>query len=315
MFSQENDVLPYTLYKNKIVAFTDVGFNSAPFSIVDKFGKGVKKLQFKHNIRATLGLGIAYKWFALRIGFALPGNLKAESKFGNTDYFDVGLKFNIKQVFTSINLRNYRGYVIKDEYKWNDSLSSLTPNGIYPDIRTTNISANVWWFRSKDFNMHPVFGRVGHYTKAAKTWYFKTSLNFFGVSSPSSIISPIINDSTDRSNASNIGAFDLGVIPGYAYVNRINNWQFAVFGGLGGVLQSKFYTHNTKTRSYLGIAPRVDLRLIGGYSKPSYFVLLTTNFDFKSVKIQHLKYNQSYYTIKLVAGVRIKTKSSKRKGS
>ena len=315
VYSQYNDSLPYTMFKDKIVAFTDVGFNAAPFSLLDNYGLGVKKLQFKHNIRATLGFGFAYKWFALRIGFALPGNLKSESRFGNTEYFDLGLKFNIKQVYTNINLRNYKGYVLKDEYKWNDSLNSLTPNGFYPNLTSTNISANVWWFRSKEFNMNPVLGRVGHYDGPAKTWYFKTSLNFFGISSSGNIVSPLLSDTTDRANASTIGAIDLGVIPGYAYVNRVNNWQFALFGGLGGVIQSKFYTTHGKTRSFLGIAPRVDLRLLGGYSKPSYFVLLTTDFDFKSVTIKDLKYNQTYYTIKLVAGIRIKTKSSKRKHS
>lgn len=314
--SQGNDSLPYRLYKDKLVLFSDIGFNSAPFSITDNFKLGVKKLQYKNNIRTTLGFGIAYKWFALRIGLALPGNIKAESRFGNTEYFDVGLKFNIKQVFTTINLRNYRGYVIKDEYKWNDSLTSLTPNGIYPNINATSISANVWWFKSKTFNMHAVLGRVGHYLKPAKTWYFKTSLNYFGLSNTEgSVVPSSLADSTDRSNASIIGALDLGVIPGYAYVNRINNWQFAIFGGLGGVIQNKFYTTLGKTRSFLGIAPRVDFRLLGGYSKPSYFILLNTDFDFKTVKIQDLQYNQTFYSIKLVLGVRIKTKNSKRKDS
>lgn len=311
-----NDSLPYTLYKNKVVVFTDIGFNSAPFSLKDNYLQDVNKIKFKNNIKAALGIGLAYKWFALRVGFALPGNLKSESRFGNTDYFDIGLKFNIKQVFTSIDLRSYRGYVVKDEYKWNDSLTSLNPNGIYPSISSTSVSANVWWFKSKEFNMRPVLGRVGHYNKPAKTWYFKTSLNYFGITNTNGPLAPIeLTDTTDRTKASTIGAFDLGFIPGYAYVNRVNNWQFSVFGGLGGVIQSKLYMNGGVTRSFLGIAPRVDFRLIGGYSKPGYFILLTTNFDIKSVKIQELRYNQNFYTVKIVAGIRIKTKSSKRKDS
>ena len=95
----------------------------------------------------------------------------------------------------------------------------------------------------------------------------------------------------------------------------MNNWQFAVFGGLGGVIQSKFYTNGDVTRSFLGIAPRLDFRLLGGFSKPEYFVFLTTDFDIKSIQIQELKYNQNFYTVKLVAGIRIRTKASKRKDS
>ena len=316
VLAQESDSLPYTMYKDRLVLFSDLGFNSAPFTLRENYLLGVKKIQFKNNVKAALGFGIAYKWFALRVGFTLPGNIKAESRFGNTNYFDLGLKFNVKQVFTSIDLRRYDGYVIKDEYKWNDSLSSLTPNGIYPKVSSTSISANVWWFKSKEFNVKAVLGRVGHYNKSAKTWYFKTSLNYFGVTNTDgSIASPLLTDSTDRVNANGIGALDFGIIPGYAYVNRVNNWQFAVFGGLGGVIQSKIYTRGSITRGFLGLAPRIDFRLLGGYSRPGYFVLLATDFDFKTIKIQKLSYNQAYYNVKLVVGVRIKTKSSKRKDS
>jgi len=312
LFSQENDTMPYTMYKDRLVLFSDLGFNSAPFTLKDNYLLGVKKLSFKNNIKAALGIGIAYKWFGLRVGFTLPRNIKAESKFGNTNYFDVGLKFNIKQVFTSIDLRRYDGYVIKDEYKWNDSITSLTPNGIYPKVSSTSISANVWWFKSKEFNMQPVMGRVGHYNKSAKTWYFKTSLNYFGITSNDGSIAPTqLTDSTDRTNANAVGALDFGLIPGYAYVNRVNNWQFTIFGGLGGVIQSKFYATGPISRGFLGIAPRVDFRLLGGYSKPGYFVFITSDFDFKSIQIQNLSYNQAYYNVKLLVGVRIRTKKSR----
>ena len=159
--------------------------------------------------------------------------------------------------------------------------------------------------------MHPVLGRVGHYNRAAKTWYFKSSINFFGITNSSDIVPDLLADSTDRMNAQSIGAIDIGFIPGYAYVNRINNWQFSIFGGLGGVLQVKNYVINGNSRSFLGIAPRLDFRLLGGYTKPGYFIFLTTDFDVKSIKIQSLQYKQSFYQIKLVAGLRIKTKKSK----
>ena len=311
LFGQENDSLPYKMYKDRFVMYADVGFNSAPFSLSDKFQNGEDKLKYKNNISPALGIGVAYKWFALRVGFALSGNLKAKNKFGETNYFDIGLKFNIKQVFTNIDLRSYRGYALKDEYKWNDSLNELTPNGIYPNLTATSISANVWYFKSKDFNMHPVLGRVGHYNRAAQTWYFKSSINFFGITNSSDIVPDLLADSTDRMNAQSIGAIDIGFIPGYAYVNRINNWQFSISGGLGGALQVKNYVINGNSRSFLGIAPRVDFRLLGGYTKPSYFIFLTTDFDVKSIKIQSLQYKQSFYQIKLVAGLRIKTKKSK----
>lgn len=310
--AQENDSLPFQLFKDRVVLFGDLGFNSAPFSIKDNYEFGVKKLKFKNNLRAVLGLGFAYRWFSLRIGFALPGQILSEAKYGKTEYFDVGLKFNLKQTYCTLDLRSYHGYAIKDAYKWNDTLSESTPNDLRAGTRSANVSANVWWFLSKEFHMKAVLGTAGHFTGESKTWYLKTSLNYFGIANDYGTIVPAeLSDSSDRTNANIVGAIDLGLVPGYAYSNRINNWQFSVFAGLGGVIQSKFYTKADVTRSFLGIAPRVDFRLAGGYTKQKFFVLLATDFDIKSLKIQDLSYNQTFYSVKLISGVRIPTKRSR----
>ncbi len=312
--AQETDSLPFRLFRDRVVLFGDLGFNSAPFSLKDNYGLGVKTLKYRNNIKAVLGIGFSYRWFSLRVGFALPGNLLSAAKYSNTEYFDAGLKFNIKQTYCTIDFRSYHGYGIKDAYKWNDTLDSSTPYDVRPGTRSASFSANVWWFLSKKFHMKAVLGTTGHFTGVSKTWYLKTSLNFFGVSNDFGALVPHeLTDTSDRVNANSIGAIDLGVIPGYSYSNRIKNWQFSIFGGLGGVIQSKFYTKGDVTRGFLGLAPRIDLRLIGGYSKPKFFVLLATDFDIKSVKIQDLSYNQSFYNVKLITGVRIPTKRSKEK--
>lgn len=314
LHAQEQDSVSYTLYKDRVILYSDIGFNSAPFSLKDNYNQGVKKLKYKNNIRAVLGLGIAYKWFAFRLGIGLPGQVKSTKKYGKTKYFDIGVKFPVKQLYFDLDLRNYHGYVLKDEYKWNDSLNTLNPNGIYPNMRSVSASLNVWYFKSKAFKIGAVFGKVGHYNKPVHTYYIKSSVNFFGVTNGSIPLVPNqLADSSSRQNADVITALDFGVIPGYAYVNRINNWQFSVFGGIGGVVQAKFYSNQGVSRGFLGLAPRLDFRVVGGYTKPKYFVLLSTDFDVKSIKIQELRYNQSFYNIKLIAGVRLKNKKSKQK--
>lgn len=306
LFSQNKDSSAYTLYKDRIVVYSDLGFNSAPFRLKDNYNFGVGKIKYKNNIRAVLGLGIAYKWFAFRLGIAIPGQIRPVSRFGKTDYFDLGVKFSIKKLFFDIDVRNYKGYAVKDEYKWNDSLSSLNPNGIYSSMHSISASINAWYFDSKDLNMRAVFGKVGHYEKEVQSFYLKTSINYFGITNGINPVVPVLlSDSSNLQNADAIAAFDFGFVPGYTYVNRINNWQFAVFGGIGGVVQTKFYSRHGQTRGFLGVAPRFDFRLIGGYSKPKYFLLLATDFDNKSIKIQEFKYNQLYYNVRIIAGLRI----------
>ncbi|MDG1148008.1 MAG: DUF4421 family protein [Crocinitomicaceae bacterium] len=303
--AQTGDTVNYQLFKEHIVIFSDLGFNSAPFNIRDHYALGVKKVNYRNNIKPVVGVGVAYKWFVLRVGFTIPLNILNETKFGDPTYFDFGFKANIKQTFCNLSFRNYSGYAVENAYKFNDSITPNTQNALMPSTRSTSISANVWYLGDKSFKMAAFQGRSAHFTGEAKTWYLKGTLNYFGVSNDSRTIIPTeLTDSTDIQNAQGIGAIDLGVIPGYAYANRVKNWQFGMFLGLGGVIQSKYYLKDDVMRSFLGLAPRLDLKFSGGYSRPDFFILLVSDFDVKSLKIQALKYNQTYYNIRIVSGFR-----------
>ncbi len=314
--AQENDTVPYRFFKERVVLLADLGFNSAPFSIKDNYAQGVKKIKYRNNIKPAVGIGIAYKWFGIRVGFTLPINILDEKKYGDTKYFDVAIKANIKQTFCSLDLRSYQGYSVKDAYKFNDSLNSDTPNAIMPFTRSASVSANVWYFRDKEFKMQAFQGKSAHFTGESKTWYFKGTLNFFGIANDFGTVIPIeLADTIDRKSARGMGAIDLGFIPGYAYGNRINNWQFGLFAGLGGVIQSKYYTKDGINRSFLGLAPRLDFKISGGYTRPNFFVILSSDFDIKSLTIQEMSYNQTYYNVKIMSGFRLQTKKSRKKDS
>ncbi len=310
---KESDSLPYTLYKERVVLFSDLGFKSAPFTLRDDFGEGVEKLKFKHNLRLSMGLGVMYKWFSLRIGFGLPGTLRPQSRFGKSQLTDLGINFSFKKTYWDIDARGYSGYAIMDAQKWNDTLNDLRPNLIRPDTRAVSFSTHVWFFKNKHFKMPAVLGKVGHYNRAESTWYFKGTLNFFGIGNENKPITPgeLIDTTESKSYAHTLAALDIGFVPGYAYVGRIDNWQFSAFGGLGAVIQSKIYTFGQTTSSLLGLAPRIDLRFIAGYSKPDYFLWFVTDFDVKSIRFQEMRYNQTFYSIKVVGGIRLKEKEKK----
>lgn len=311
----QKDTLPYTLFKDKIVLYSDLGYSVAPFSIHYDFNSDIDKLKYKNNFRTMLGLGVSYKWFNLRISLPLPGSFKPVSKYGNTVHYDLGFDFSIKRTFCDVDLRNYKGYSIKNANKWNDTLNDLHPNDIKKDINTVSFSTNVWYFHDRNFKMSALKGKTGHYERELKTWYLKSTFNIFGVGNNSMSIVPIeLTDSLNTKTSSRIlSSIDFGVIPGYAYVNRINNWQFSILAGIGGVVQGKYYAAEQIERVVVGLAPRYDIRLIGGYSVPRYFVFLVTDFDNKSIRYADFVYRQSFYTIKLVAGIRLDSKKEKLK--
>ena len=163
--------------------------------------------------------------------------------------------------------------------------------------------------------MSALKGKTGHYNQRVHTWYLKNTFNVFGVTNDKNQIVPdfVSDPAKAQTQSAFYSAADIGTVPGYAYVDRIRNWQFAVMGGIGGVIQAKFYGGEVPTRGFLGLAPRYDIRLLGGYSVPNYFVFLLTDFDNKSIRFGDLVYRQHFYNVKIVAGKRFPAKSKKKK--
>jgi hypothetical protein len=311
--SAQNNPAPYTLFKDKIVLYTDLGYTSAPFSIHYNFLESIDKLKFKNNYRTVLGFGGSYKWFAMRIAFPLPGNMRSVGRYGNTVHYDLGVDFTIKKTFCDIDIRNYQGYAIKNANQWNDTLNKLNPNDIRKNTNALSFSANVWYFHDKNFKMTALKGKTGHYNREVKTWYLKNTLSIFGVRNGTSSLVPteLIDSTNSKTGSNSLSSIDFAFIPGYAYVNKIKNWQFSLIGGIGAAIQLKSYALNDANRGFLGLAPRYDIKFIGGYTVPKYFVFLVTDFDNKSIRFTDFVYRQSFYSIKIVGGFRFDTKAQK----
>lgn len=313
----QSDSLPYTLFSNKLVLYADLGYSSAPFSISYPYGDGINRLKYKNNYRNIIGFGLSYKWFALRIGIPLPGYARSTATYGQTTPINLGFDFSFKKVFCDVDIRSYEGYAIKDANSWNDTLTIDKPNDLRPKTKSQSFSMNAWYFHNKDFKMSALRGKTGHYKKDVHTWYLKNTFNIFGVTNDQSPIIPLklIDSSNTKTSSNYYSALDFGVVPGYAYVKRKNQWQISGLAGLGAVIQTKLYDANGNNRSIIGLAPRYDIRLIGGYSVPSYFVFLVTDFDNKSIRFNDLVYRQYFYSIKIVAGKRFIQKDKSKKSS
>lgn len=160
----------YKAFREKITTYTDLGFSTAPFNIKTEFTDLTEKLKFRNNFRTSLGLGIAYKWFSLRLGLSLPGNWLSTKKYGNSQQFNLGLEFQLKRMFFDTDLRIVKGYAIKNAYQWNDSLSAGQPNLILPNVQSLNFSVNAWYFGNEQFRLPYIKGIKGYYTKETHSW-------------------------------------------------------------------------------------------------------------------------------------------------
>jgi hypothetical protein len=310
---QGDTLLPYERYRLNPVIYTDLGFSTAPLKIVYPFEEGINRLKFKNNMSAVLGIGFSYKWFALRIGLTIPGTIRSQSHYGKTRYYDIGFDFTVRRFFIDVDLHNYSGYVIKDAYRWNDTLTPhKNPNELRPDINSTSFSINAWQFRSKNFKMQAFRGKTGAYKKDIHTMYFKYTFNIHGMGSEleSNSITPVqLQDSSQtKTLARRLTALDIGVVPGMAYVKRWKTYQIGAMAGLGLVVQSKFYGFDGGLRGFLGLAPRFDFKFIAGYNQPRYFLMFVADFDNKSIRFNNFAYRQTFYSLKIVGGIRLNQK-------
>lgn len=312
-YSKEKDsIIPFESYKKRLVLYTDFGFNTAPMSVSYPFENGIKKLKFRNNFNPVIGLGFAYKWMALRFNIALPDSRSSKQKYGQTKYIDLGLDFSFRNMYFDLNWHLYQGFALNDAYKWNDTITDKKENIKREDLNSYSFSINAYQFWNEHFKMFAFKGRTAAYQKDVRTFFLKYTTALHGISTSKQIIPLELQDTLEsKTTASALGAVDLGVVPGYAYVRRWRAFQFGVMGGLGLVIQSKYYTFSGQTRSFIGLAPRIDFKIMGGINQPKYFVMLIGDFDNKSIRFNDLTHIQTYYNVKLAVGVRLNVTKKK----
>ena len=286
--------------------YSDLGYNANPFSLQGNFNQQLTDLSYKNNFSPFLGLGFAYKWFHLRVGFPIIGNVRSASKFGQTTQYNFAYDLTYKKVWYDLEFKSTFGYALKNAGQFDTTASTQKPHMILPNVRSFNVMMNGWYFHNPEFQMNGLLGKRAHYTKEILTWYLKGTINYFGSAHKNGSLIPaqLQNQEVPMQNLHQLQAFDFGAIPGLAYVNRKNNWQLGGWFGLGPVVQIKGYETPTNSKLLLGIAPRFDMRMMGGYSSDERFFFLVTDFDNKSIRYNELNYRQLYYAIKFVAGFR-----------
>ena len=257
-----------------------------------------------------MGITYAYKWFGMRISFPIMPGFRNIALYGKTQHFSIGFDYAFNRIYTDFDFRINSGYALENGNLFDSSLSKTNPNIIIPSLNSKNLSANLWYFNHDNYKMNALEGKRAHFNGQVHTWYIKGTLNIFGINNQQKAVIPyqLHELKNDLTRATSLSSLDYGVVPGYAYANRINNWQFSGWAGFGSVIQYKFYQLDGNTRGFFGLAPRYDIRFVGGYSNERRFILFAAYFDNKSIRFNNMRYNAYFYTLRLVAGIRITSK-------
>lgn len=309
-FSQDTfpDSTVISTFRDKAIPYIDLGSNIAPFVLIYENSDGKREqLGYRDNVRAIFGAGFACKWFSLRLAANLPIHLEPVATSGKTIYRNFSLEFKIKRLFFDVGLHNYRGFAIKDAYCWEPALDAeKSPNLILPKINTLSISLNAWKFFNPNIDMSALKGKRAMYLKKQSSFFLKYTGDFQGLSNDGGSLIPPVKQNANYpiTAAATLSSLDLGVLPGYLYVNRFRNWQYSVMLSAGPVFQSQFfYTGDTRKNSP-GLAGRYDFRFYAGYNVPKWFLIFTSELENKSIAFKDLKYRQTIYVVKVVTGIR-----------
>ncbi len=222
------DSLSVRAFRDKAIPYIDLGGNTTPFTFSYRDSAGSDtQLEYRNNVRAIFGVGFSYKWFSLRVAANLPKHLEDVNTSGKTSYRDIVLEFKMKRLFFDVGLHNYRGFFIKDAYQWDSTLTLSAPNLIAPKINTLSLTLNNWWFTNSNIDMSALKGKRSMYLKQQKSFYLKSLLNFQGISNNGAALIPSLRQNPELpiTGATTLSSLDIGVLPGFVYVNRFRNWQ------------------------------------------------------------------------------------------
>lgn len=305
----EDTTQNFTLFKDRVVCYADLGFISSPFFVSFKNTKKINhSLTYRINHGIILGIGGSYKWFSARISYMVANSIEDKKKYGTTKYFGAHLGFPYKNTYSEINFLRFGGYVLINADKKIESY----PNRriIFPKISTLELTLSSYYFFNSDFSINPVIGRSGNYKTKTTSWYIKSILGYNHENHKDSTLIPanfypIMND---KQKAERISAINIGVVPGFAYVNRYKNWQFSGVVGIGVSIQDKMYKTASISRHYLGVAPRIDLKINVGYNPTDWFIMLNSELDYRQISFYKLITGNPLFNVKLTGGYRFKVK-------
>lgn len=300
----QKDSLPYTLFKEKILFYQDLSFSTTPIVISGEFKKNIQTITYINNPRLMLSIGGTYKWLSGRLSVAIFGNMLSIKEYGKTSQFNLGFNFTVRKNYFEVDLTTAKGYAVLNSDQWSSNkLQKL------PEMNTVDLGLKTWYFHNKFLKMELLKGRIGHYNKQIMSFYAKSAFNIFNLNNSSNSIIPsqLIDSLNTKTLSNNFSSIELSLIPGFAYVNRKNNWQYSLLIGVGGALQLKNFNTELTNRTFVGLAPRFDFRINGGYNTPQYFSFLSVEYDNKSVSFDEMSYYQNYISVNLTVGVRLKT--------
>ncbi len=265
-----SDYLTLKLYGSRKLSSYNFGERGAP-----------NLAKFSPNDYVTAGVGFAYKWVGLNVGFRIPNFNLDESIYGKTKILDFASYFYLRKYTFDVFAQFYDGYYRSNNGLFNREIASGT-NLIRPDLKTRNFGINGQYiFNNKKFSYRAAFIQGEWQRKSSGSFILGAGLNYYGVNGDSSIIdrryTTVTKSPLSFDQSTNVS---LGVNIGYAYTLVLGEHWFvtaAVSAGPGigytALDNQEDLTRNISKAEYQGVAFQLNgtVRVALGYNSERWF--------------------------------------------
>lgn len=313
LFDFKDSSIHYNLYKRRWIIDIGTGFNSTHLSYNLKYD-GHGKVNMIPNTPFVFQAGVHYLGVRLGLTFKLPVNTLNPKLYGKSNYLNLDLGFAIKRINFAVDINYFKGFAYLNQQAA-DTVALTEKHGIHPDYTTATVGLHVRYFFRKGFHYKAFQGKVADYKRSSLSPYIYGYLGGIGISNEKNYL---LSDfqrtvSEDNSNMNRLGSFELGAIPGLAYVYKKDWFQGGILAGFGPLLQVKSYKTPDNSRGFLGLSTRTDLMLVLGVQKTKWFLNLSGEFQFRRINIKNINFQQYYFDVRLSGGYRFKEKTRKKK--
>lgn len=266
-------------------------------------------VQYRPELGINLGLGVAYKWFAISITF----NAFTENKeLIDGESFDFQAKvFSSKQLI-SFAIQNYYGYGINRYYGLSSELSDIEKQRA--DVRTMNLSLHwSYAFNYEKYSMKAPFVYNERQEKSAGSIITGISFNYFVLDGDSILIPESVQADFDPEiYLTDLNIMNLILRLGYSYTFSIKKYFFVSLGVLPGMVINRG-DYRTDYRKEMGtnISWSISSSNAIGYNGEKFFCGIQASADVYNVRTsKEMRTNIGQGSFKFVFGYRFNARKT-----
>jgi hypothetical protein len=276
------------------------------FSIRHRRGAG-PIIRYAPNTTPSIGLGAYYYNLGGVLTVRLMYNKEVRNlRYGETKSFDLQFNGYGPRFSTDLIYQSYKGFYLSNPALFIPNWSSGQPFPQLPNLHIHNIGVNLYYiFNHYKFSYQAAFIQTKRQKKDAGTFLLMTSLWLSDFDNDSILVPEPIRPELGGRTGFEAGKFyTLALMPGYAFTKVHNRFFGTGSISLGPGIQYRKYQLEGDTQDNIGLQPRINVRVAGGYNGENFISGLSVVLDRVTSNFENINIRTNTNNLKLFVAYR-----------